>query len=335
MPHDDWRMTFHVTSVISKRMATLITGAGGFIGRHLLAHLADTFPTETFQTLGLTGAAHPRASHVACDMLDEKKVAEAVTRLKPDRVYHLAGSARVTPNIGVPEYFASNYLTTMSLLQALERLGSPVRLFFSSSVHVYGNRDEIVTEETAVRPIGPYAFTKYLAEEAVRHATRRCDRLSAVVGRLYSCIGPTQAEGFVAADLCRKITELPKAGGVLKTGPLSGYRRFLDVRDAVRVFPTLVAAPLGSRFEIFNIASPHELTIGDMVDRLLKLSGKTPRVESAPEGGNPFRGLKLDVGKLQRLFPPSGFRPIESTLRDMLAETAARAGAASAAHPRS
>lgn len=293
-------------------MRTLITGARGFIGRNLVDHLRRQRPEEEVFLLDRESLDDA----IACDLTDVDATRGAVEATKPDRLFHLAGMSTVSGEIDFPQYFLANFLTTQNLLQALgER---KCCFFLASSVHVYGSQTQPVAEDSEVHPANPYAYSKYLAEELIRQTVPDQPNLSAVIGRLYSCIGPGQGPGFVASDLCRKIAEL-SPGETLKTGPLSAYRRFLDVRDLVGILDRLTLACTG--FEIVNVASPHELPIQSMLEKILKLAGVQPPVESTQQTGNTFRGLQLKTDKLHRLLDKVEFRPIESTLKDMYQAT--------------
>jgi GDP-4-dehydro-6-deoxy-D-mannose reductase len=297
----------------------LITGANGFVGKNLYQHLLSESPKDKVYTTGLHPVSPARDTHVVANLTDEDSVQKLILKTRPDCVYHLAGAARISNQISFEEYFQSNTLTTLILLKSLALLEKPVRFFFSSSMHVYGNPTELVDETTPAHPLSPYAFSKFLAEEAIKQATHENKNLRAIIGRLYNCFGPGQAEGYVAADLCRKILDLPdKKDAVLSTGPLQSYRRFTDVRDAIQIFPRILNTDFAARVEIFNIASHYELRVKDLVDILLKVSGKTARVESKESTGNVFQGIKLNLKKLEQYFPVDSFRPIEETLRDML-----------------
>jgi nucleoside-diphosphate-sugar epimerase len=296
---------------------SLITGAYGFIGRSLLHHLREAYPTETLVTCGPETSSPMGLTHFECDLSEASQIDRVVTDVQPDRVYHLAGNSRVTDTIGMPEYFSRNFLTTHFLGEALGKLSHPVSLFFASTVHVYGNQAGVATEKMPVQPVSPYGFTKYLAEEALKAKAMEKSQVRVVVGRLSSCLGPGQSEGFVAADLCRKLASLPEGKSTLHVGPLSGFRRFVDVRDAVQLFPRLVEAP-PLPFEIYNLASPHEFTVLELLELLLKISGKAPTVESSEStSSNKFTGMKLSVEKMEKHFPHLVFRPLEITLRNM------------------
>ena len=300
-------------------MKILITGASGFLGRYLIEHLRTKDPENAVFTVCRNPLTQDGASHTVMDLNDEKELDALVNRIRPNQIYHLAGIARIHESISVPDYFNNNTKSTIHLLRALKQLTQPVSLFFSSSVHVYGNQTETITEESPLHPLSAYAFTKYLAEEAIRSHVAENPNLSAVVGRLYSCFGPKQPEGFVAADLCKKILELSNSpDAILKVGPLKSYRRFLDVRDTVSVFLKLLEAKQKNRFEIFNLASPHELQIGEMLTILLQLSNKNPKIESTETVINQFKGLQINTDKLHRFISPSHFRPVKETLGDMM-----------------
>jgi nucleoside-diphosphate-sugar epimerase len=174
------------------------------------------------------------------------------------------------------------------------------------------------------KPGSPYAFTKYLAEEAIRAKTMSIPNLRAIVGRLYTCFGPGQPPGFATSDFCHKVAALSShSGAILKVGPLSSYRRFLDVRDMVKLLPRIMSADLPSRYEVFNIASPassHEMSLQEVLETLLRIAGKNPKIESSTDSMNTFTGLKLNIEKLKNTLPAFTFRSVEETLRDMYNE---------------
>ncbi len=307
-------------------MKILITGARGFIGRHLIPVLIEKLPGV--RILGIdrsSGAAKSLSTsktveYIDCDLTDSEKLNKTVRDFSPDRIYHFAGNSKVTASTKLPEFFEKNFLTTQYLQKAVDAIAHPVSIFFSSSVHVYGNQEAEVTETSPAQPVGSYGFTKYLAEESFRHwATQNPkQQRKVVVARLYSCIGPGQGEGFAVSDLSRKISRLPaKGASVLTVGPLQAVRSFLDVRDAVNIFARVLDLNT-ENFTIFNICSPHQLQISQVLQLLLKIAQKSPKIvveeSSAP---NPFTGLRVSFKKLENSLAPLTFRPIEQSLRDI------------------
>jgi nucleoside-diphosphate-sugar epimerase len=295
----------------------LITGAGGFLGRHLLEHLVAT-PGHRVLSLGLGNPNHPQVQHFECDLNAQSQLAHWLKTHSPERIFHLAGSARVSSAIGMPEYFQANVSTTQSLLAALDESGLRPSVFLASSVHVYGNQNAEVDEGTEPSPSGMYGFSKYLAERAVASFGQRTPASRVLVGRLYTCIGPGQGPGFVTSDIARKLAALPTSGAQpLVTGPLTAYRRFLDVRDAARIIHALMELKTDAVFDVVNIASPFEHTVREMVEQLVQLSGKPVRIEPKEDRTNTFHGLRMRLAKLQNLLPDFPYQPTEQTLRDI------------------
>lgn len=303
-------------------MVTLVTGATGFLGQYLLPHLKSLNPDHTIYACALNQLEKSEFPSEALDLTDSPKVVELIKKIRPKRVYHLAGIAKVAKDIEFSSYFSQNTLSTQTLLDALASLNSPVEFFLASSVHVYGNQSKVVNEREEPKPESPYGFTKYLAEETLKNFCLKYPNIRGVVGRLYSCIGPKQPLGFVTSDICKKIKELKSKGGsTLEVGPIDSYRRFTDARDVVKVFPILLDSNLGSRFEIFNIAPPQGTEVGQMIQTLLNLAGLNAKILSKPNSENSFKGLKIDTTKMERYVPATLFRPLELTLKDILEST--------------
>ena len=261
-------------------------------------------------------------NHVVTNLTKKTDVLKLIHRIKPQRVYHLAGIARVSDSIEFTDYFHQNTLSTQYILESLVELGSPCDVFLASSVHVYGNQNQMVNERSELKPAAPYGFTKLLAEETLKNFTLKHPQIRGVVGRLYSCIGPHQPAGFVASDICRKIKNLKKTNGTrLEVGPIDAIRQFTDVRDAIKTFPRLLNSKLPSRFEIFNIASQKPYQVKELIQLALKLEALQVTIASQSDHSNPFKGLKVDTTKLNSFVNADIFRPLESSLKDILAST--------------
>lgn len=301
-------------------MSILVTGAGGFLGRYLISHLERSAGEPITAVVHSTPPSwNFKTPWVAFDLAQVSAIDGLIQQVKPSIIYHLAGHSKVTNTLRMPDYFNSNFLTTANLVQAIEKHGLETRVFLASTVHVYGNQSEVVSEESPAEPVNDYGFTKYLSEECLRIAVHENRNLSVVVGRLYSCFGPGQVLGFVSADLCKKIAELPATDeGTLHVGPTSTFRRFLDVRDAVAVIERLTRSSSNDRYRVINIASPYEIQVKDLINTLLRISGKRAKIHSTEDNSsNRLFGIRVNCDRLDCALPGVRFRPFEETLRDM------------------
>src|SRR5438067_1262144 len=146
---------------------TLVTGAAGFAGSHLLDLLArDNVDVVAWQRPGSpTPAVVGRTRWESVDLLDAAAVREAIARVRPQFVYHCAGKAHVGRAWDqVESTLATNVRGTHHLLDALRRAGVAARVVIPSSALVYASGDEAVTEDHPLVPSSPYGLSK-LAQE--------------------------------------------------------------------------------------------------------------------------------------------------------------------------
>ncbi len=157
-------------------MKTLVTGGCGFIGSHLVDALVeagheirviDNLSTGHRQNIE-THIARGAVDFIEADIQDSAAVARAIS----DRthVFHLAALADIVPSINSPmEYYVSNVTGTATLVEEARRAGVE-KFIYTASSSCYGIPDEYPTPESAeIRPQYPYALTKWLGEEVVRH----------------------------------------------------------------------------------------------------------------------------------------------------------------------
>jgi nucleoside-diphosphate-sugar epimerase len=303
-------------------MVTLVTGSSGFLGRYLVPHLKKLNPTFSIFSCSLTHPEDHDPNHESIDLNDFSSLQAFIQKIKPQRVFHLAGIAKVSSEISFESYFLQNTLTTQRLLEALTCLKTPIEFFLTSSVHVYGNQTGLISERSELNPISAYGFTKYLAEETLKSFVFQHPQIRGVVGRLYSCIGPKQSLGFVTSDICAKVRALKASRSQnLEVGSLDSFRRFADARDIIKTFPVLLEASNNSRFEVFNIAPSNNVSIREIVQIILKLEQVSPNIISKKLPHNGFKGLNLDTSKMRPFVPDSIFRTLENSIKDILAST--------------
>lgn len=172
----------------------LVTGARGFIGRHLCRHLSSMGHT----VLGLGHGAWPEPDarkHGVTRWLNAEVHASTLrsvtTGATPDVVYHLAGGSSVATAVANPrEDFMRTVASTLELVEWIRQDAPRTRLVAISSAAVYGNaHDGPITEQAAVEPISPYGHHKLMMEGVCR-SHGRCFGVSSVLARPFSIYGP-------------------------------------------------------------------------------------------------------------------------------------------------
>ena len=292
-------------------MRAFVTGGHGFVGTWLRRHL----DAEGDDVVAPTGEE--------MDVTDEAAVAAAVTDAEPEVVYHLAGLAHVGRSWQEPaEFLRVNAGGTLSVLEAARRCATPPRVVVVSSAEVYGTvRPEQLplTEQVPVRPVSPYAASKAAAEVLALQANLG-HGTPVVVARPFNHIGPGQDPAFMVPGLATRILAARRNGTrTIGVGNLEPRRDLTDVRDIVRAYRLLATA--GQPGATYNVCSGRDLAVGEVLDRLLALTGAEVTAEADPAL---VRAVEVPVlrGDPSRLRAATGWAPaipLDDTLRAVLA----------------
>ena len=291
------------------RMARLlITGASGFIGRHLVRALA---PRHTvFAMVRSADEAPPDAAArpVVQDLarpLDTAALPESV-----DAVIHLAQSRyyKAFPE-RADDIFAVNVGGTFRLLDYARRAGA--RCFvLASSGGVYGTSYERFVETDPVNPLNFYVSSKYSGE--LLTASYR-PFFHTIVFRFFFVYGPGQT-GMLVPNLLRQVQD----GRQITIQGDPGIRvNPIHVRDAVRVFEPAMAL---QRSEVFNVAGDETVTVTDLVRLMEQAAGRRADVVHVPSDAQGDL-----AGENQRMKDVLDVRP-RITLREGLEEMVRSAG---------
>lgn len=297
-------------------MRVLVTGASGFVGRHLVRHLQRAGHQVIGTALSSAGAGR------LADLRDHAEVRSLVTDAAPERAFHLAGVAFVPDAERDPKHaIETNLVATANLLQALSELAPGCRTLFVSSGEVYGRRHgpEPIDELTPSDPATVYSITKRAAEQLALHfhADRR---LPVVVARPFNHCGPGQSALFAIPSFARQIAriEYGRADPDVSVGNLDARRDFTDVRDVVTAYGRLL--DVGVPGEIYNVCSGRAWAIRDLLEQLLAMSKSKVQIRTDPALIRP-NDLPVFCGSVQKIERVTGWRraiSIERSLADIL-----------------
>jgi len=326
-----------------KRPRILITGASGFVGRHLIERISPArgksgpeifgtcFPERPEHCASLAGAEPSvRLSHI--DLRSEDSVTGLIRDVRPDRIFHLAAHSQVRTSWDKRrETIETNLMGTFFLLEAARRFAPAARVLFVSSSDVYGDlkprtKKRLFFEGDRNGVVSPYAFTKIGGELLSEFYALR-EKLAVIVARPFPHTGPGQSEVFVCSDWARQIVRIERgeAPPVISVGNLRIRRDCLDVRDVVRAYQGLMDQ--GTPGEVYNVSTGCAPSLGEILRMLLSLTDRKIKIRV-----DPARLRKSDIpylaGSHRKITARTGWIPLiplERTLRDLLDDWRRRA----------
>ena len=298
-------------------MRALVTGAGGFVGVHLVRHLEQQGDDVVQLERRVDGI----------DIADADALTDAVVAAKPEAVYHLAGAADVGGSWAAPrETFLANALGTLNVLEASRQAGAE-RVLAVTSADVYGRVtvDELpLGEDRPLRPVSPYAASKVAADALAQQAWLG-HRLPVVRVRAFNHLGPGQSDRFLAPSIAARIARNERDGGDdVPIGNMTPRRDVTDVRDVVRAYRLLVEA--GEPGAVYNVCRGSAVSVQEIAEALLAKASRPMRLVSDPGLQRPV-DIPVLVGDNTSLRDATGWEPtiaLDQTLSDVLADWRAR-----------
>jgi|SRR5579859_2546138 len=302
-------------------MRAVITGVGGFVGRHLLRHLQ----AEGDDVYGIARSSDVEgleASKLVCiDLFDRAAVERAVRETRPEAVYHLAAQSSPAESLSDPwATICNNLACQFNLLEGLVSAGLKPRVLVVGSSDEYGrvNPEDVPTHENVpLRPATPYAVSK-VGQDVMGYQYFAQHALPVVRVRPFNHTGPGHDARFVIPSFARQLAEIEVGlrSPVLRVGDLSVARDFTDVRDMVRAYR--LALTLGVPGDVYNLGSGRATRIADMVGELVSLCGVRTETRVDPALLRPA-DIPRQEANIQKFTALTGWRPSiawHTTLRD-------------------
>jgi len=304
----------------------LVTGAGGFIGSRLTealcvrgARVRAFVRYNSRADAGLLKALPPdvlRSVEVIMgDLRDEDALEKAASGTA--LVFHLGALISIPYSYQHPvEVVQTNILGTLAVLQACRKSGS--RLVHTSTSEVYGTALRVpIDEQHPLQGQSPYSASKIGADKLVE-SYYRAFGVPAVTIRPFNTYGPGQSARAVIPTI---ITQALQAQEI-HLGNLEARRDFTYLDDTVAAFIKVAETP-GIDGETFNLGSGQEVSIRELSEEILFLTGSQARVVVDEERLRPEKSevqrLLADNSKARRIL---GWEP-KVSLREGLTQTIA------------
>ena len=298
----------------------LVTGAGGFVGRHLLPALGAAFPAAALLTEPF-------------DVTDPAAAAAALQAARPDALVHLAAVAAIpAARLDPDRAWRVNLLGTLNVARAVLAHAPGCTLLFASSADLYGASFRAGTplgEDALPAPLNTYAATKAAADLAL--GAMAAEGLHVLRVRPFNHTGPGQSAGFVVAAFAEQVARV-KAGlqpPVLRVGALDPMRDFLDVRDVCAAYAACLArSDALAPGTVLNLASGQPRRVGDVLAALMAAAGVQAEVTTDATRLRPT-DIAVAIGNpalARHLLGWAPAVPWDQTLADVLADWRGRVG---------
>ena len=310
----------------------LITGFSGFVSRHFIHFLYENkicmevygidICEPKFDYKIYSDILHIEFNKI--NMLNIDELRSFFVDYVPDYILHLASFSSVAYSWKSPaQSFSNNTNIFLNLVSTVKEFNRNCRILSVGSSEEYGNVDESdlpIKESQKLRPISPYAVAR-VAQEMLSNVYVESYHLDIIMSRSFNHIGPWQDNRFVVPGFIERVLELEQSGkseGIIETGDISIVRDFVDVRDVVRAYYTLLMH--GKSGEIYNFCSGRGISLRDIIKIISNETGIKICTRVNPEYIR-LNDNKIIIGSPNKMNNELGWNsviPIEQTIHDMV-----------------
>jgi GDP-4-dehydro-6-deoxy-D-mannose reductase len=296
----------------------IITGANGFVGRHLIKKIIEGDSGSEVFGIDLHGGEAKDIAPIGAfsfrelNLLDRVAVTQAIDSFSPTRLIHLAAISSVAESWKKPaETFLNNTSIFLNLVEIFRDRRSDCRLLSVGSSEEYGNVLQNmlpIREDCLSQPTSPYGVAR-LSQEALSRVYASGYGLNIILTRSFNHIGPGQRETFVVPSIVRQFVLAEREGKKkfkLNVGNAMIIRDFTDVSDVVEAYLLLLGK--GRPGEVYNVCSGKGVRILELIAAISRITGIEAEIK---EEGKLLRATEnvAIFGDNSKIFSECGWLP--------------------------
>jgi len=279
----------------------LVTGIGGFVGPYLRAELEQA----GYDVYGLERNPVDDPKVISADVTDREAVEQALTKVRPDAIIHLAGFSSVADSWEAKDLVVRiNVGGTENLLIAANKVHPIPRVVIVSSAEAYGIPVSLPIDELhPLNAVSPYGRSRVAQEQRSLEIHPKT-----VIARSFNHTGPGQPPKFVIPSFVHQAVAV-QAGlqTEILVGNLDAVRDFSDVRDVVRAYRFLLERGIGG--QAYNVCSGRGYRVGDVLTHILNQLGLDQSVVTVdPKRAHPS-DIPALIGSNKKINAATGWKP--------------------------
>lgn len=279
----------------------LVTGASGFIGRHL----AERFKSNDLYTQDLTKTQIGKFYRF--NLKEKNSINISIKAIKPEYIFHCAATIKRDERER-EEIFEVNVQGTKNLIGALKKEKIKLFVYFSSGEVCAGGKSPL-NKNSPYAPLSPYSESKIEGERLVKESG-----LPYVILRPILVYGPGQTGRMFIPQLI----ETAKKGEVFKMTPGEQKRDFIYVGDLIDLCEILIANPNKVNGKTFFVSAGNPISMGEVADIASELLGEKLKTDrTLPYRPNETMLYSADISDLTRI---TGWKP-KTSMKEGLKKT--------------
>ena len=298
------------------KKVALVTGGAGFIG----SHLTELLVKKKFKVIVIDNLSNGNIKNIQ-QLINKKKIIFLkktinqkrlnLEKYKINYVFHLAAMGSIVPSIDDPrKYLDNNFNGTINLLENL-RLIKLKKIVYAASSSCYGIAKTPTNEKNKIDNRYPYAFSKWVAEEAIKHWSKLF-KMPYISIRIFNAYGPRfQTKGAYGSVIGVFLKQKLENKSLTVVGNGNQSRDYVHVKDVANAF--YLSAISKQKNKTFNLGFGKPTRI----NQLIKLINPKKTINIPNRPGEPKK-THADISKIKKLIKWKPKISFESGINDLI-----------------